>query len=58
MNYYIYTQNRFNQILIFENYNDAVNWCKSATRWSDEEIKENIKIQKKMSGLVFGSISN
>ena len=41
--YYIYTQNRFNQVLIFETYDDAVRWCQSATRWTEKEIKNNIK---------------
>ena len=41
--YMIYTENKHNQILVFENYNDAVSWCKSATSWNDKEIKENIK---------------
>ena len=45
--YYIYTGNRFNQILIFENYEDAFTWCKSATRWTDDEIRKAIKQPKK-----------
>ena len=44
--YYIYTENRFNQILIFNSYEDAFNWCKSATHWTDKEIKANIKEPK------------
>lgn len=43
MNYYIYTHNKLNQIIIFETYDDAVRWCKVATRWTDKEIKRNIK---------------
>lgn len=54
--YYIYTNNRFDQILIFNNYNDAFNWCKSATRWSDEEIKENIKTESKIDFSKYSSI--
>lgn len=40
---FVYTENRFNQILIFENYNKAYEWCKNATRWTEEEIKNNIR---------------
>lgn len=53
--YYIYTKNRFNQVLIFESYEDAINWCRLATRWTDEEIKENIK--EPMQGVGFVSIA-
>ena len=43
MKYYIFTGNRFNQLLIFDTYEAAYNWCASATYWSDEEIKKAIK---------------
>ena len=46
--YYIYTKNRFNQVLIFESYEDAINRCRLATRWTDAEIKENIKTASKI----------
>lgn len=46
MKYYIFTGNRFNQVLIFDTYEQAYNWCKSATRWSDAEIKNEIKTPK------------
>ena len=47
---YIFTGNSFNQILIFESVDDAKKWAKSATSWSDEEIKNNIKIPKTLFG--------
>lgn len=48
MKYYILTENRHNQILLFDSFEDAFNWCKSATRWTDAEIKANIKTASKM----------
>lgn len=48
MKYYILTENRHNQILLFDSFKDAFNWCKSATRWTDAEIKANIKTASKM----------
>ena len=47
MKYYILTENRYNQILLFDSFEDAFNWCKSATRWTDSEIKANIKTASK-----------
>lgn len=47
MKYYILTENRHNQILLFDSFEDAFNWCKSATRWTDAEIKANIKTASK-----------
>ena len=44
--YCIFTNNDFGQILIFDSYEKAVNWCKRATRWNDKEISENIKSAK------------
>ena len=41
--FYVYTQNKFNQILIFNTYEDARQWLKSATRLTDEEIAQAIK---------------
>ena len=56
--YYIYTENRFNQILIFNSYEDAFNWCKSATHWTDEEAKANIKQPRPAyNGASFSSIT-
>jgi hypothetical protein len=56
--YYIYAENAFNQVLIFNNYEDAFNWCKSATRWTDEEIKAKIKEPRSAyNGASFLSIS-
>ena len=48
MMYYILTGNRHNQILLFDSFEDAFSWCKSATRWTDAEIKANIKTASKM----------
>lgn len=47
MKYYILTENRHNQILLFDSFDDAFNWCKSATRWTDAEINANIKTASK-----------
>ena len=55
MKYYIFTGNRFNQVLIFDTYEQAYNWCKSATHWSDAEIKNEIKTPRQQHG--FCSIS-
>lgn len=41
--YYIVTGNAYGQILIFESYEAATNWSEAATRWSAEEIAQNIK---------------
>jgi len=42
--YCIFTGNDYGQILIFESYEAAETWSKSATRWTPEEIQKNIKI--------------
>ena len=41
--YAVFTGNRFNQVLLFESLEDVMNWCRKATRWTDEEITVNIK---------------
>ena len=41
--YAIYTGNRFNQVLLFDSFEAAAAWCRSATRWTETEIKEKIK---------------
>lgn len=41
--FYVYTQNRFNQILIFNTYEEARDWLKRCTRFTDPEIKKAIK---------------
>lgn len=41
--FYVYTQNRFNQILIFNTYEDARQWLKTCTRFTDAEIAQAIK---------------
>lgn len=39
---FVFTENRFNQVLMFKNQFDAWEWCKNATRWTNEKIKKNI----------------
>lgn len=41
--YYIATENKFNQILIFTSKKAAEMWAKAATRWTPAEISKNIK---------------
>jgi len=41
--YCVYTNNRFDQVLLFESFQDAYSWCKAATRWSEKEIYGNIR---------------
>lgn len=41
--YYLNTKNKHGQILVFTSYKAAEDWCRSATRWSEERIKEEIK---------------
>ena len=41
--YAVETENQYDQILMFDTHKEAVSWCKSATRWSDDEIAKNIK---------------
>ena len=40
---FIFTHNKFNQVLIFKNQFEAKEWAKKTTRWTDKEILENIK---------------
>lgn len=40
--YYIDTQNRHGQFLVFKEYNDAFDWMKKATRLGNDEIKKQI----------------
>ena len=40
--YYIETGNRFSQVLIFTSKATAKKWAESATRWTAEEIADNI----------------
>ena len=42
--YVVYTENRFNQVLISPTWNDAAEWCRSATTWNDAKIREAIKM--------------
>lgn len=41
--YYIVTGNAHGQIIVFETYEAAKAWSEAATRWSAEEIAQNIK---------------
>lgn len=41
--FYIDTENKMGQVLVFDDYMDAFMWCKSATRWSVDEIHKKIK---------------
>ena len=41
--YVIYTENAFDQVLIFTSKADAIEWAEKATNWSVAEIKNNIK---------------
>lgn len=45
--FYVYTGNRFNQILIFNTYEDARQWLKNCTRFTDAEIAQAIKTPRK-----------
>lgn len=45
--FYVYTQNRFNQILIFNTYEDARQWLKTCTRFTDAEIARAIKTPRR-----------
>ena len=44
--FYVYTKNKFNQILIFNTYEDARQWLKTCTRFTDAEIAQAIKTPK------------
>lgn len=47
----LYTHNRFNQVMLFKTYEEARHWCLTATRWTEQEIKTNIKsVTKSSSG--------
>lgn len=41
--YVIYTENAFDQILIFTSKEDARTWARKATIWNDDEIERKIK---------------
>lgn len=40
--YYIDTENRHGQILLFTSKKQAKEWCKKATTWNDEKIEQEI----------------
>lgn len=39
----IFTGNRHNQVLVFATLDEAIQWARSATTWSDLEILKAIK---------------
>ena len=41
--YCVYTENRFNQVLIFPTWDEAADWCRKATSWTEAEIVGAIK---------------
>lgn len=41
--FYINTENRFGQILVFEDYDSAVEWCQKSTTWNEEQIKNKVR---------------
>lgn len=41
--FYIDTKNGLGQVLVFGSYHDAVEWCKTATKWDDQQITQNIR---------------
>lgn len=43
----IKTENRFNQILIFETEKAAQDWASKATSWTPEQIEKNIETVEK-----------
>lgn len=49
--YIIETNNKYNQVLVFTSKTKAIKWSKSATRWSDEQIKKNVqKVSRSWQG--------
>ena len=40
--YYIDTENRHGQFLVFTSKRQAKKWCKKATTWNDEKIEREI----------------
>lgn len=40
---FIFTRNRFNQVLMFETREKAKRWAQKATTWSDDEINRQIR---------------
>lgn len=54
--YYIETKNDYNQILIFESKQAATYWALTATRWSFDKIKQEIKTVEKVGNCQYFSI--
>ena len=46
----IFTENRFNQVLLFSSWNNAADWCRKATTWTEEQIAKNIKTARRNGG--------
>lgn len=40
--YYVRTENRFNQVLVFTSKNKARQWLRQATKYDKEKIEESI----------------
>lgn len=51
--HYVFTRNRFNQVLIFESYEKAFDWLSSSTNWSVKKIKDNIKQARKSENTMY-----
>ncbi len=50
--YVIYTENAFDQILIFPTKDDAREWARKATQWDENEIERKIKkVAKVVDGM-------
>lgn len=55
--YYVYTGNRFNQILIFDTYDAAAAWLRLATRLSEDQIRDAVKTPVRTGAGAFMSIT-
>ena len=43
---YLFTGNRFDQVLVFQSYGAAIDWCRKATTWDMDRIVNNVKVVK------------
>ncbi len=39
----VFTGNRFNQVLLFDTWNEAAEWLRHSTRYTEEDIAKAIK---------------
>lgn len=53
--FYIKTENKHGQILVFTDRDAAVAWAKKATRWNDDYINQKVQTARK-NALGFFSI--